>query len=75
MAAIMSGVSFWERACKAGPLRLSRVPPTGSSLLNAAASPSTHAFHSAWEGMLGMIIDLDRGAGRSASAGSATGVR
>jgi len=56
---------------EAWPLRLSRVPPAGSSLLTAAASPSQHAQYSAWAGMCGMILRLEssRGAERVGGGG------
>jgi hypothetical protein len=50
-AATMRGVVIVSGAWKLGPLRLSGVPPAGSSLLTAAASPAPHALNSAGAGM------------------------
>jgi hypothetical protein len=59
-AATMSGVLLSLKGWKATPLRLRGVPPAGSNLLTAAASPATHAANSAPAGMFfGMILRLD----------------
>jgi len=54
----MRGVALSLARWKGSPLRLTRVPPAGSSLLTAAASPSAHALNSAWALMFGMILRL-----------------
>jgi hypothetical protein len=75
MTAIMSGVFFETWHWKFGPLRLRLVPPTGSSLLTAAASPEQHASNSARAGMLDMIGPFceERSALRGGSSGGARG--
>jgi hypothetical protein len=49
------------------------VPPSGSSLLTAAASPERHALYSAWAEMEDMIVWLRaRGAARCGGGGGGT---
>jgi hypothetical protein len=67
----MSGVVLVLRSWKRCPLRLRVVPPAGSSLLTAAASPSLQALYSAWAGMFfGMIRRLARIVGVERFGGS-----
>jgi hypothetical protein len=48
------------------------VPPSGSSLLTAAASPKRHAVYSAWAEMGDMIVRLgSRGTERRGGGGAA----
>ena len=58
MLATMSGVFLSVAEWKSGPLKLSGVPPAGSSLLTAAASPRTQASYSAAARRVGIVLRL-----------------
>ena len=62
-------------AWKAGALRLSGVPPAGTNLLTAAASPALHASNSACAGLaFGIVLGRgSRGAERFGGGGGGGG--
>jgi hypothetical protein len=71
----MSGVLLSSGGWKRGPLRLRGVPPRGSNLLTAAASPFKHAVYRACGLMFVIIAASVRLKRRVSSIGGGGGAR